>query len=523
MKTAHWADFYAKRIIEEKGEKDQYTVASGITPSGTVHIGNFREVISVDLVARALKDAGRNVRFIYSWDNYDVFRKVPKNMPNQELLASYLRQAITRVPDTKTNESSYAKANEVEFARYLPLVGINPEFIDQSLRYMSSSYSDQIKFALDHKDQIARALNEHRTTNLEANWYPVSVFCTKCNRDTTNVVSYDYCYSIKYYCECGNKESLDLRKTWAVKLPWRIDWPMRWKYENVDFEPAGKDHHSSGGSFDTSIEIVKIFGGSAPITFQYDFISIKGRGGKISSSSGDVVSLKDVLEIYTPEITRFLFASTKPNIEFSISFDLDVIKIYEDYDKFERVYYGIETIKESKREAFKRIYELSQPRLPDKEIPYQIGFRHLSVLCQIFEGSKDRILKYLNDVKESQKEKLINKIDCAFNWIKTYAPEDFKFSLRSNFDNIEPLKQDYKQAIKQLLEFLKNDFENIAEKDIQDEIYNIARSNNIEPPLLFKQIYNVLIDKNKGPKLAGFIKIIGLTKFEEIVKQFTQI
>ncbi|WKC58199.1 lysine--tRNA ligase [Borrelia sp. P9F1] len=519
MRAAHWADFYAKRIIEEKGEKEQYTVASGITPSGTVHIGNFREVISVDLVARALKDMGRNVRFIYSWDNYDVFRKVPKNMPNQELLASYLRQAITRVPDTKTDESSYAKANEVEFARYLPVLGINPEFIDQSLRYMSSNYSSQIKFALDHKDEIAQALNEHRTTNLEANWYPVSVFCTKCNRDTTNVVSYDGCYSIKYYCECGCKESLDLRQTWAVKLPWRIDWPMRWKYEDVDFEPAGKDHHSSGGSFDTSIEIVKIFGGTAPITFQYDFISIKGRGGKISSSSGDVVSLKDVLEIYTPEITRFLFASTKPNIEFSISFDLDVIKIYEDYDKFERVYYGIETIKESKQEAFKRIYELSQPKLPDKEIPYQIGFRHLSVLCQIFEGDKNRILNYLSDVKEFHKEKLINKIDCAFNWVKNYAPEDFKFSLRSNFDNIEPLKRDYKQAVKQLLEFLKDGFENIVEKDIQDEIYNIARNNNIEPPSLFKQIYNILINKDKGPRLAGFIKIIGLTKFEEIVKQ----
>ena len=66
MKTAHWADIYAKKIIEEKGKKERYTVASGITPSGTVHIGNFREVISVDLVARALGDMGQNVRFIYS-------------------------------------------------------------------------------------------------------------------------------------------------------------------------------------------------------------------------------------------------------------------------------------------------------------------------------------------------------------------------------------------------------------------------------------------------------------------------
>ena len=38
----HWADQQAARIIKEKGERDSYTCASGITPSGTVHIGNFR-------------------------------------------------------------------------------------------------------------------------------------------------------------------------------------------------------------------------------------------------------------------------------------------------------------------------------------------------------------------------------------------------------------------------------------------------------------------------------------------------
>ena len=82
----HWADEYAEKVIREKGEKELYTCASGITPSGTVHIGNFREIISVELVVRALRDMGKNVRFIYSWDDYDVFRKVPRNMPQPEKL-----------------------------------------------------------------------------------------------------------------------------------------------------------------------------------------------------------------------------------------------------------------------------------------------------------------------------------------------------------------------------------------------------------------------------------------------------
>jgi len=63
----HWADQQAAKIIKEKGDLPLYTCASGITPSGTVHIGNFREIITVDLIVRALKDRGKNVRFIYSW------------------------------------------------------------------------------------------------------------------------------------------------------------------------------------------------------------------------------------------------------------------------------------------------------------------------------------------------------------------------------------------------------------------------------------------------------------------------
>ena len=132
--AAHWADEYAEKIIREKGdrvagEKESYTCASGITPSGTVHIGNFREIISVELVVRALRDMGKKVRFIYSWDDYDVFRKVPKNMPKQEELKRYLRFPITMVPDPWERDSSYARHNEVDVESMLPVVGIHPEFI----------------------------------------------------------------------------------------------------------------------------------------------------------------------------------------------------------------------------------------------------------------------------------------------------------------------------------------------------------------------------------------------------------
>ncbi|RKX90926.1 MAG: lysine--tRNA ligase, partial [Spirochaetes bacterium] len=155
-KSVHWADINADKIIREKGEKETYVCASGITPSGTVHIGNFREIISVDLVVKALRDKGKNVRFIYSWDDYDVFRKVPVNMPKQDLLKEYLRKPITLVPDTMGKYSSYAEANEKELESLLPVVGVKPEYIYQASRYRSSKYAEGIRTALEHRDTIRR-------------------------------------------------------------------------------------------------------------------------------------------------------------------------------------------------------------------------------------------------------------------------------------------------------------------------------------------------------------------------------
>ena len=158
----HWADQQAKRIIEQRGDLPLYTCASGITPSGTVHIGNFREIITVDLIVRALRARGKNVRFIYSWDDYDVFRKVPGNMPDPETLEKYLRYPITMVPDTFGRDENYARHHEVDIEKELPRVGIHPEFLYQASRYRDHRYAEGMKKALQNRDLIKWCLNNYR-------------------------------------------------------------------------------------------------------------------------------------------------------------------------------------------------------------------------------------------------------------------------------------------------------------------------------------------------------------------------
>jgi lysyl-tRNA synthetase class 1 len=541
--VCHWADETAAKIIREKGEKELYTCASGITPSGTVHIGNFREIISTDLVVRALRDMGKKVRFIYSWDNYDVFRKIPANMPKQDELKKFLRFPLTMVPDPWERDSSYARHHEVDVETVLPAVGIYPEYLYQAERYRASRYAGGIRKALENRGSLKNILDKFRDEEhkIQGEWWPVSVFCSSCNRDETGIDGWDGEWGLSYHCDaCGFRETADIRTARGVKLGWRVDWPMRWEYEKVDFEPAGKDHHSQGGSFDTARHVCRdVYNWDAPVTFRYDFIGIKGGAGKMSSSSGRLYDLGDLLKVYTPELVRYLFAGTRPNTEFTISFDLDVIKIYEDYDKTERIAWRLEPAKdESVYRRERRIYELSQVEvspegktlsagdMPGGVPPCQVPFRHLCNLIQIADGDIEKALAGLEAQKggpaSEQLPALRKRAACAKYWIDECAPEEFRFKLKTGGGApADTLSGAEKAALRSLRDTVIAGIENFADdKSCAEAIYAVAEKHGIEGKALFRAAYQSLIGKDQGPRLASFLRSISKERLLEILKAY---
>lgn len=525
QKNLHWADQTAEKILREKGDKDIYTCASGITPSGTVHIGNFREIISVDLVVRALRDLGKKVRFIYSWDDYDVFRKVPANMPQQELLAKHLRFPITMVPDPWDRDESYARHHEVDVEKILPVVGIEPEFLYQSKRYRASFYAEGMRKALEKRNELVAILDKFRDEEhkIQGEWWPISAFCDACHRDTTEIDAWDGEWGVTYHCECGHRATVDLREASGIKLGWRVDWPMRWNHEKVDFEPAGKDHHSQGGSFDTARHVCKdVYNWDAPVTFRYDFIGIKGTPGKMSSSKGKVVDLYDVLNVYTPELTRYLFAGTRPNTEFSISFDLDVIKIYEDYDKTERIAWGVEAAKDQEVYAKeRRIYELSQVKDLPSRMPYQVPFRHLCNLLQINAGDIDKTLAGLPDLGADQVPAFRRRCECAWYWITECAPEDFRFQLRPVGEVSQALSEAERGAVARLRDDVVARIETFdGDKPCAEAIYAVAEACGMDGKALFRAAYQALVGKDQGPRLANFLRSIEKDRLLSILSAY---
>lgn len=503
LENVHWADHSAQRVIEEFPNQKVYTVASGITPSGMVHIGNFREVITTELVRRALEHKGKKTKFIYSWDIYDAFRKVPKNVPQE--WSKYLRMADSDVPDPWGCHESYAVHFMKPMEEDVKKLGFPVEFQYQDKLYKSGIYADNIKNLFENKKKPIEIINRHKDQNpLTDEWWLGYVYCEKCKKDTTKIKKYFGGYELEYECECGNKNKINFKETPIVGLLWRVDWPMRWNFYKVDFEPGGKDHSTPGGSYDTGKDIIKeLYGRTAPVYTQYNFVRMKGQGGKISSSSGNGVTVADVLKVYTPEILMYLFTGTRPNAEFDISFDLDVIKIYEDFDKLERTYFGLEEEKnEKKLSTLKRTYELSMPGgvKIQKSMPEQYSFRHLTTVVQSNDFDFSKVKAYYNPKTKFDEERLKLRFDCVKNWLSIYAPEEMKFSINSE---VKTKLSDLDKAI--ILDVVKLINKVKDSKELHNEFRDLIAKHNTNPGDFFKLMYGILISKEKGPKLADFM------------------
>jgi lysyl-tRNA synthetase class 1 len=517
-KIMHWADAAAQKIIHEKGDKELYVCASGISPSGTVHFGNFRELITTDLVVRALGHAGKNVRFIYSWDNYDRFRKVPGNVAKE--WDKFVGMPYSDIPDPFKCHENYAEHFEQEFENSIKGLGFNLEFIRQAERYKKCVYAEDIKKAMDDRKKIIEILDKYRKEPLEKEWNPLMIYCEKCGKDSTSLVNYDGEYTVEYDCECGYHGKANFKEKGIVKLTWRVDWPMRWHYEKVDFEPGGKDHSTPGSSRTTGKEIVEqVWRMDAPIYQMYDFIILKGLGGKMSGSSGNVITVAEVLEVYEPSIVRYMFAGTRPNVEFAVSFDSDVLKVYEDFDKCERIYFDRKEAKDEKEYLkYRRIYELSCTGKVPSELPYQPSFRHLSNILQVYDGNTDEAVKYYSkELKtEEDEERFRLRAKCCLNWLNRYAPKDMKFRIQNHAPEMHDLNEKQIKALKKVaavIEDVKSD------DQLHEKFYGICKELELSTADFFKAAYKVLIDKEKGPRLANFMLIIGKDRVKNLIDE----
>jgi lysyl-tRNA synthetase class 1 len=291
---------------------------------------------------------------------------------------------------------------------------------------------------------------------------------------------------------------------------------MRWKFYSVDFEPGGKDHSTPGGSRDTAKIISKdVYNYKAPVYQMYDFVIIKGVGGKMSSSKGTGIALPELLQFYLPEVVRFFYAGARPKTEFAIQLDgEEVFKEYEDFYFAERVYYGNEKVEAKKEAHLKRVYEMSVVDKPEKKMPAQIPFKYVVMLSQFYDDNK-KIFEKLIDSEHITKTqikdpRIAQLIECARNWAKKRAPADYIYKI--NEEKLGDVSNEEKDALKIFIETLDKKF-------TEDDLYSIGKVSGLGGNF-FKLCYKLLLNKERGPRLLELIDIIGKEKVKEILSKY---
>jgi lysyl-tRNA synthetase class 1 len=375
----------------------------------------------------------------------------------------------------------------------------------QAEEYRRGEYTERIREALLASADIRAIIDEYRKEPLAESWLPVQVYSRWTGTDETSVVSYDGEYAITYRCaKSGNEETIDFREDHRVKLRWRVDWPMRWAHKNIHFEAAGKDHHSAGSSYDTGKKIIRaVWQREPPSSVIYNFVTPKGMGGKISSSAGNAITISQVLEVYTPTIMRYLFAGSRPNTEFSIPFDENVLKVYEDFDSLERDYYAFDVAETKDQVQTARIYEMSvvDPSDIQETLPLQPSLRQLVMLSQVY-ASDEQLLAQFEIATDADRERVLSRARCANLWARTYAPEKWRYTRNDTVPSGYSCSDQERAVFRSVLERLEagDDAEALgsAMSSAMDE-------HGVKPKDFFRAAYALLLSNTNGPRLAPYL------------------
>ncbi|MEU3743369.1 lysine--tRNA ligase [Streptomyces sp. NPDC032198] len=570
--TTDWVSRYADEVIAESERRapgKPVVVASGLSPSGPIHLGNLREVMTPHLVADEIRRRGHEVRHLISWDDYDRYRKVPAGVPGiDESWAQHIGKPLTSVPAPAGSAyANWAEHFKAAMTEALDELGVEYDGISQTEQYTSGVYREQVLHAMKHRGDIDAILDQYRTkkapgkkqsqkpvdeAELEAaegsgaaseddgsgggsGYFPYKPYCGACEKDLTTVTSYDDASTeLSYVCaECGHSETVHLSEFNRGKLVWKVDWPMRWAYEGVIFEPSGVDHSSPGSSFVVGGQIVReIFDGVQPIGPMYAFVGISGMA-KMSSSKGGVPTPADALKIMEAPLLRWLYARRRPNQSFKIAFDQEIQRLYDEWDKLDaKVADG--SVLPADAAAHSRAVRTAAGPLP--ATPRPLPYRTLASVADVTAGAEDQTLRILRDLDPSDPISSLDearpRLDRAENWITTQVPADARTIVRSEPDAelLASLDDEGRESLRLLLEGLDSHWSldglthlvygvpkvqagfsaDATAKELPPEIKVAQRS-------FFALLYRLLVTRETGPRLPTLLLAVGAERVRKLL------
>lgn len=490
--------FWADQIASEL--KGFQHVDDMKTPSGRIHIGALRGVIIHDLVYKALLDAGIKAEYTYVFDDHDPMDSLPVYLASEKY-KKYMGFPLNKIPSPKSGAKNFAEFYALEFKEVFNKLGSDPKIIWAGELYKSGKMDKGIKKCLDNAEKIRKIYKRVSGAHLSSDWFPFSVICEKCGKvGTTKVYAWDG-KEVSYRCipnlvewakGCGHEGKISPFGG-TGKILWKVEWAVKWQVIGVTVEGAGKDHMSKGGSHDIASAVCEeILDYKTPYSVPYEFFLIGGR--KMSSSKGLGASAREVAEILPPEILRFLMVRTRPMR--AIDFDPGSHTIPDLFDEYDRC--AGEWFKKGRKSDLGRIFELSQVGKTQKKKIEFPRFRDVATFVQM-PG-----INLKKQFPKVDRKILEERVHYAKIWLDGYAPKDFVFKVQKKLpEAAKRLSSGQKKYLAEVEKILQKSFK--SEKELEYELYEIAKRLNLPSPKAFEAIYIALLGKLHGPKAAALL------------------
>jgi lysyl-tRNA synthetase, class I len=523
-----WADEVADLVEErvagerergERGDDEPIVVKGGISPSGVPHLGNMNEVMRGYYVAQALRERGHEVRQVFTADDRDPLRKLPRTLADLDgtladlgevdagALGRNLGAPYTDIPDPFGCCESYGAHFSNLIARGAEELDVPIELLSNTALYESGEFEEATRFLLENRARASEVLSRYQESADES-YVPFTPICAECGKLTGEVEGIDVeGGTVSYRCTeieaggrtiegCGHEGEAALTEG---KLPWRFEWVAQWQLLGVDFEPFGKDH--AEGSWPSGVDIARnVFGFEPPVPMVYEWFTLDGE--PFSSSEGNVVLVSEVLELIEVEVLRYFFAKEPSKArDFSIE-RLDLL--VDEFDRFEAVHFGEVEADEVETAFAERVYPLVVPE-PDPD-RVRIPFRFAAVLGMTDDPDlREEIARREGHIPEDASEEVVEgalaRVDRARNWARR-TDNEYNYELkRTELPEVD-LDEPTERALDELATFIEHEDDPEA---IQGEIYESAKRHEIPVGEFFATGYRLFFDESQGPQLGPFL------------------
>jgi len=508
-KTNSWPFVEAKKILREKKisieKKGKITLQTGYGPSGLPHIGTFGEVARTSMIVNALNYLTDLPKEIITFsDDMDGLRKVPNNVPNQELLNQNLHKPLTSIPDPFKKYNSFGEHNNEMLKNFLNQFKFQYNFKSSTSLYRSGFFNSTLQTVFENYQGIMDIIIPTLGKERQKTYSPFLPICPE-----TGVVLEVPILEIlkeksKIIFDNNGKKLESSILDGNCKLQWKVDWAMRWYALDIDFEMYGKDLIESAI---LSTKIIKLMGKNNPSGFAYELF-LDEKGEKISKSKGNGITIDQWLEYASPEsLSLFMYQNPKRAKKLYKEIVPKAVDEYLDFIEKGKTQNELQLL-------MNPVWHVHNGKMPKEKI-----IMTFSMLLNLVEASnadtKDLlwkfVKKYKKDISEAKHPIFDNLISYAIKYFKDVIKQKKKYKKPNNNEM---------NALKALVSTLENCNDKMTPEDIQTKIYSAGKENGYKENLRdwFKLIYEVVFGDENGPRLGNFISFFGVNETKQLIK-----